>query len=54
LDENEIGVLFEANNGRVHDVRAMSDGFAGELYSEDGWIAKFSKYNEEAPIENLS
>jgi len=35
LDENEIGVLFQANNGRVHDVWAMSDGFAGEPYSDE-------------------
>ena len=53
LDANEIGVLFRDNRGRVHDIRAMSDGLAGEPYSEDGWIAQFSRFKEGAAIEKL-
>lgn len=26
----------------------VSDGLAGELYSDEGWIAKFSKYKSDA------
>ena len=27
----------------VHDIKSVSDGLAGELYTEDGWIAEFSQ-----------
>jgi hypothetical protein len=37
-----------------HLIQAISDGLAGELYSEDGWIAKFSKFKEGAAIEKLT
>jgi len=29
----------------VDDLASTSDGLAGELYSEDGWIEKYSKYH---------
>lgn len=28
------------------DLKEVSDGLSGELYTEDGWIQKFSKYDE--------
>ncbi len=28
------------------DLKEVSDGLAGELYTEDGWIQKFSEYDE--------
>jgi hypothetical protein len=54
LHENEFGVVYRDDRGREHDVQAMSDGLAGELYSEAGWIAKFSEFKEGAAIEKLS
>jgi hypothetical protein len=27
------------------DIVELSDGLSGELYSEDGWIEKYSKYS---------
>ena len=26
------------------DLKEVSDGLSGELYTEDGWIQKFSEY----------
>lgn len=31
------------SNGGNSNIRELSDGLAGELYSEDGWIYRFSK-----------
>ena len=31
----------------VDDLTSISDGLAGELYTEDGWIEKYSKYKLE-------
>ena len=28
------------------DLKEVSDGLSGELYTEDGWIQKFSEYDE--------
>jgi hypothetical protein len=32
--------------GEVISLRESSDGLSGELYSEDGWFARFSRYGE--------
>ena len=42
--ENSINVFVEINGEMNSNIRDVSDGLAGELYSEDGWIAKYSKY----------
>jgi hypothetical protein len=49
-----IGILFRDEEGREHNIQAMSDGLYGELYSEAGWIAKFSRFKEGAAIEKLT
>jgi hypothetical protein len=40
-DVVQIGV--RAKGGFVSSLNEVFDGLAGELYSEDGWIARFSK-----------
>lgn len=42
LEQNSenIEVLYKGQN-----INELSDGLCGELYSEDGWIEKFSKEN---------
>ena len=37
----QIGISLE--NQDVKDLKQVSDGLAGELYSKEGWIARFSK-----------
>ena len=46
LDENEVEVLFGANDGKRYDIRAISDGLAGELHTDKGWVAKYSKFSD--------
>jgi hypothetical protein len=53
FDENNFGMIYRDEDGREYDIQTMSDGVAGELYSEDGWIAKFCEFKEGAPIERL-
>jgi hypothetical protein len=45
LEESEgnIKVAVRTDQGTVDDIAEVSDGLAGELYTEDGWIARFSK-----------
>ena len=40
--ENDESVEITCNGNNVAE---LSDGLAGELYSEAGWIAKYSKYH---------
>ena len=40
-DELFLGVNSE--NGELEEIKEISDGLAGELYTEDGWIQRFSK-----------
>ena len=37
-----------AKNVDLDHLTQVSDGLAGELYSDEGWIAKFSKYKPDA------
>ncbi|MDJ0942604.1 MAG: hypothetical protein QNJ30_04030 [Kiloniellales bacterium] len=41
--ENEVRVMVDGKN-----VAEISDGLQGELFSEDGWFARFSAYGEPA------
>lgn len=51
LDANDIGILFRDGSGQLHDIRALSDGLAAEPYTEEGWIARFSKYKADTLSE---
>jgi len=46
FDENEIGIAFKTNSGQVVNIQAISDGLVGEICTERGWIARFSKYKD--------
>lgn len=37
-EDSEVNLLYHQEN-----ISELSDGLAGELYSEDGWISRFSK-----------
>lgn len=40
--EEDINVLVNAEENKCSNIREISDGLAGELYTEDGWISRFS------------
>lgn len=42
--ENGLELARRAPGGTIVNLTEESDGLAGELYSADGWIAKYSKY----------
>jgi hypothetical protein len=43
IDSNpELDVAYLADGQPTH-MKTVSDGLAGELYSDDGWIAKYSR-----------
>ena len=44
----ESGIEITVND---EPVAAMSDGMHGEIFGEDGWIVRFSKYPAEAEVE---
>lgn len=45
--EEDISVgCAEHEDSSKEDVRELSDGLSGEMYTEDGWIAKYSRYKE--------
>jgi hypothetical protein len=48
LDDFQIEVRFRTSEGEQHDVRAISDGLHGEIWTEDGWIKRFSKFNADS------
>jgi len=40
---NDVRIGVVADNKDVPSLREVSDGLAGELYSDEGWIPRFSK-----------
>jgi len=40
--EEDINILVKLEEDKYLDIRQISDGLAGELYTEDGWISRFS------------
>lgn len=46
LDDYQIEVLFRSDGKEKHDVRAISDGLHGEIWTEDGWIERFSAFKD--------
>lgn len=42
--KDAIKLYFNSESGECIDLNKISDGLCGELYSEDGWIKKFSKF----------
>ncbi|HEX5442422.1 MAG TPA: hypothetical protein VFW87_01275 [Pirellulales bacterium] len=46
FDANRVPLYFASKSGDVNDVQQLSDGLVGELYSDSGWLAKFSRYGE--------
>ncbi|MBN2267706.1 MAG: hypothetical protein JW725_05225 [Candidatus Babeliaceae bacterium] len=46
-DEEDIELAINCSGERIESIKRESDGLCGELYSDNGWIARFSKeYNE--------
>jgi len=47
LEVNDIEVLYRKSTGpdRVN-ICAISDGLAGEIHNEQGWIARFSEFKD--------
>jgi len=44
FEQNEhIRIAVDLPDERVESLNAISDGLPGELYSDEGWIARFSK-----------
>lgn len=45
--EDKINILFKTSDGEEDtqeiEIKDISDGLAGELYTEDGWILRYSK-----------
>ena|SRR5438105_14089527 len=41
--EDEVRLCVVADDVNVPNLSNVSDGLAGELYSDEGWIARFSK-----------
>jgi len=44
--EENVELICKDKEGNKYDIEKISDGIMGELFTEDGWIAKFSKYEE--------
>ena len=46
-DEDDLQLSVNVDGLKVPNIRDISDGLAGELYTEDGWIARFSGQEDE-------
>ncbi len=44
--ETALSLAVETEKLEVPDIADISDGLAGELYTDDGWIARFSQVGE--------
>jgi len=43
-ESDDIDISFASSEETIPKLSEESDGFAGELYTEDGWIERFSQY----------
>lgn len=43
--DDQITLTCNDENNAVN-IHTISDGLSGEMYTEDGWIAKYSRYKE--------
>jgi hypothetical protein len=48
IEETGLRVSVQMPSGELQDLKEISDGLPGELYSDQGWIARFSKERYEA------
>ena len=45
--EDDVDLLCGEDDGSgKENIRELSDGLSGEIYTEDGWIAKYSNHKE--------
>ena len=44
---SEIKLSYKCNDGKFVDLADESDGLAGELPTKDGWIKRFSHFNDD-------
>lgn len=44
LEEAPVSITYHLPSGESVNIKAATDGLSGELYSEDGWIARFSSF----------
>lgn len=51
-DEQDALKLAVEMDGKWIDAAAGSDGLAGELYSPDGWIQRFSRFSSSEPSDS--
>ncbi|WP_342270720.1 hypothetical protein [Rickettsia endosymbiont of Orchestes rusci] len=42
--QDEMQLTMQDDTGTPHSLIEISDGLCGELYTEDGWIEKYTKY----------
>jgi hypothetical protein len=40
----QFDITARLESGEILSLRDASDGLAGELYTEDGWLARFSRF----------
>ncbi|MEW4451229.1 hypothetical protein AB1L30_00925, partial [Bremerella sp. JC817] len=45
-DEDKYGIRVTIEDAGVDNIADISDGLPHELSTEDGWIAKYSRYPE--------
>ncbi len=49
LEQHEDDIVLscgEDKSSKKENVMELSDGISGEIYTDDGWIAKYSNYKE--------
>lgn len=46
IEQKDIRLLYEASDEETVDITHLSDGLQGELWTEDGWVARFSKFKD--------
>ncbi len=46
FEQNELIDIVANGDSKQISIKEISDGLAGELYTEDGWISRFSSKNK--------
>ena len=44
FEDSKRSIFFTDSNGDTHNISEVSDGLCGELWTESGWIQRFSEF----------
>ncbi len=46
FDNHGLPLMMKTRDAETLNIQSLSDGLVGELYSDEGWLARFSQFKD--------